>query len=89
MKITPILDRILVRYIEPKSQSRIILIQSKEQKDAEGLAHMGEILSVGSKVKNLKAGDKVMWEHWVGVDMHFPKEKVFMMKQEDIMAVVF
>lgn len=84
MKLKPLFDRILVKRTgETVSKGGIILVAS-DQKES---SLMGTVHAVG-EAKQLKPGDTVIYPRWAGNEVHVETEKFFLMKEEDVEAVV-
>ena len=55
LKIKPLNDQILVQPIE---------IESVFQDGKKTLCLYGDVLSIGKDVKDIKEGDRIIYEHW-------------------------
>ena len=94
MKITPLLDRVVVKEIEQKeteTASGILLPSSAQERPS-----IAQVIAVGeggmvdgNKVKMLlKVGDKVLYNKFAGSEFKLDGETVFILKQDDILAKV-
>lgn len=88
-KIQPLADRVLVRPVaaEEKTISGIIIPDSAKEKPLRG-----EVIAVGNGTKDeamvLKAGDQVLYGKYAGTELEFDGEKLLIMRQSDVLAVV-
>lgn len=88
MKIIPLGERVLVKAIEVETKTKggIVLPDtvSKEQPT------IGEVLAVGEgeKVKNIKAGQKVIYSKYAGTEIKKDGDKFLLLNAEDVLAIV-
>lgn len=88
-KIQPLADRVLVRPVaaEEKTIGGIIIPDSAKEKPLRG-----EVIAVGNGTKDeamvLKAGDQVLYGKYAGTELEFGGEKLLIMRQSDVLAVV-
>ncbi|MBQ0075996.1 MAG: co-chaperone GroES [Bacteroidales bacterium] len=89
MNITPLADRVLVRPVaaETKTASGLIIPDSAKEKPLKG-----EVLAVGQGTKDeqmiLKAGDQVLYGKYAGTEIEVENEKLLIMRQSDVLAIV-
>ncbi len=94
MKITPLQDRVVVKEIEEKQTATaggILLPSSSQEKPS-----LAEVIAVGkggivdgNKVEMLlKVGDKVLYNKFAGNEFKLDGETVYILKQDDILAIV-
>ena len=87
--IKPLADRVLVRPVaaEEKTVGGIIIPDSAKEKPLKG-----EVLAVGHGTKDeqmvLKAGDEVLYGKYAGTELEIDGEKLLIMRQSDVLAVV-
>jgi chaperonin GroES len=81
MKIKPLKDRILVERDEmgEKTESGIILSNNEDK-------HLptGTVLAVGSEVKNVKTGEKVLFSKYAGIDI----DEHFLLSEDEVLGVI-
>ena len=88
-KIQPLADRVLVRPVaaETTTKSGIIIPDNAKEKPLKG-----EVLATGKGTKDeemvLKAGDTVLYGKYAGNEIEIDSEKLLMMRQNDILAIV-
>ena len=88
-KIQPLADRVLVRPVaaEEKTIGGIIIPDSAKEKPLRG-----EVIAVGNGTTDeamvLKAGDQVLYGKYAGTELEFDGEKLLIMRQSDVLAVV-
>lgn len=89
MNIQPLADRVLVRPVaaETKTAAGIIIPDSAKEKPLRG-----EIIAVGQGTKDeqmiLKAGDHVLYGKYSGTEIEINDEKLLIMRQSDVLAVI-
>ena len=88
-KIQPLADRVLVKAAaaEETTVGGIIIPDSAKEKPLRG-----EVLAVGNGTKDeemiLKPGDQVLYGKYAGTEIEVDGEKLLMMRQSDILAIV-
>ncbi len=94
MTVHPIADRVLVKPLEMEDRSKggVIIPDTAKEKP-----QMGEVLAVGpGKIQDngqrlapeVKKGDKVLYTSYAGTEVKVDGEKVLLMRESDILAVV-
>jgi chaperonin GroES len=94
MKIKPLGDRLLIKRLEAKDQTKggIILPDSAQEKPQEA-----EVVAVGSGKRgddgklipmSLKVGDKVLYGKYSGTEITVDGEEYFFVKEDDILGVI-
>ncbi|MCQ2342774.1 MAG: co-chaperone GroES [Paludibacteraceae bacterium] len=89
MKVTPLADRVLVRPVaaETKTAAGIIIPDSAKEKPLKG-----EVIAVGQGTKDeqmiLKAGDTVLYGKYAGTEIEIDNEKLLIMRQSDVLAIL-
>ena len=87
--IKPLADRVLIRPVaaEEKTIGGIIIPDSAKEKPLRG-----EVLAVGNGTKDeqmvLKTGDQVLYGKYAGTEIEIDGEKLIIMRQNDVLAVV-
>ena len=89
MKLKPLEDRVLIRpaAAEEVTLGGIIIPDSAKEKPLKG-----EVIAVGNGTKDeemvLKAGDEVLYGKYAGTEIEFEGDKVLIMRQNEILAVI-
>lgn len=89
MKLKPLADRVIVRptAAEEVTAAGIIIPDSAKEKPQRG-----EVIAVGNGTKDedmiLKEGDKVLYGKYAGTEFDLDGEKVLIMRQNEVLAVV-
>ena len=89
MKLKPLADRVLIKPTpaEETTLSGIIIPDSAKEKPLKG-----EVLAVGEGTKDekmvVKEGDCVLYCKYAGTEIEFEGEKLLIMSQSDLLAVV-
>jgi len=88
-KIQPLADRVLIRPVaaETTTKSGIIIPDNAKEKPLRG-----EVIAVGEGTKDekmvLKKGDTVLYGKYAGTELEFDGEKLLIMKQADVLAIL-
>lgn len=94
MHFRPLHDRVVVRRIEAeeKTAGGVIIPDTAKEKPQEG-----EVVAVGPGVRDtdgkllpleVKAGDRVLFGKWSGMEVKIDGEELLIMKENDILGVV-
>ena len=94
MNFHPLHDRVLVRRVaaEEKTAGGIIIPDTAKEKPQEG-----EVIAVGPGARDesgkvaaldVKAGDRVLFGKWSGIEVKLDGEELLIMKESDIMGVL-
>ncbi len=89
MKIQPLADRVLINPVpaEEVTVAGIIIPDSAKEKPLKG-----QVLAVGGGTKDevmvVKEGDTVLYGKYAGTEIDVKGEKLLIMRQSDILAVV-
>ncbi len=89
MKVKPLADRVLIQptKAEEVTASGIIIPDSAKEKPLKGM-----VLAVGNGTKDedmaLKEGDVVLYGKYAGTEVELDGEKVIIMRQNEVLAVI-
>ena len=89
MKLTPLADRVIIKPApaETKTVGGIIIPDTAKEKPLQG-----EVLAAGQGTKDetmiLKAGDRVLYGKYAGTEVEFDGEKLLIMRQSDVLAII-
>ena len=89
MNIKPLADRVLVKpaAAEEKTVSGIIIPDTAKEKPLKG-----EVIAVGNGTKDeemlVKEGDQVLYGKYAGTEIEVDGEKLLIMRQSDILAIL-
>lgn len=89
MTIKPLADRVLIQptAAEEVTASGIIIPDTAKEKPMRG-----KVIAVGAGTKDdemvLKAGDEVLYGKYAGSEIDLDGEKMLIMRQSEVMAVV-
>jgi chaperonin GroES len=89
MNVKPLADRVLIQPIpaEEVTVAGIIIPDSAKEKPLKGT-----VLAVGPGTKDeamqLKAGDVVLYGKYAGTEVEIDNEKVLIMRQSDVLAIL-
>jgi chaperonin GroES len=88
-QVKPLADRVLIRPVaaETKTSAGIIIPDSAKEKPLQG-----EVIAVGEGTKDevmiLKAGDQVLYGKYAGTEIELDNEKLLIMRQSDVLAII-
>lgn len=84
--IKPIGDKLVVQLdeIEEKTAGGIIIPDEAKDKTTA----FGTVLAVGSKVEQIKEGDRVVFDKFAGTDIKVDGKKCLVMKDFNVMGVL-
>ena len=89
MKLKPLADRVIIQLAaaEEVTVAGIIIPDSAKEKPLKGT-----VLAVGTGTKDeemvLKEGDSVLYGKYAGTEIEFDGEKVLIMRQNEVLAVI-
>ena len=85
MILHPLSDRVVAKKAEPaeKTTSGILLAGHQNEKPAYAIVE-----SVGPDVKNVKAGDKIIFKEYSTTDVKFESQEYLIVREEDILAII-
>jgi len=94
MKFKPLGDRILLKQLEAKEQTKggIVIPDTVKEKPQEG-----EIIAVGEGKKNpegkviplsLKVGDKILYGKYSGTEVVVDSEDYLIIREEDVLGII-
>ena len=87
--VKPLADRVLIKPVaaEEKTLGGIIIPDTAKEKPLKG-----EVLAVGNGTKDeqmvLKQGDQVLYGKYAGTELELDGEKLLIMRQSDVLAVI-
>lgn len=89
MKLQPLADRVL---IQPTEAEEVTMAGIYIPSSAKEKPQRGKVLAVGQGTKDeemvLKAGDTVLYGKYAGTEIENDGEKVLIMRQNEVLAVV-
>ncbi len=83
--IKPLADRIVAvrEEAQTKTASGLYLPDNAKEKPV-----IAKVVAVGSTVKNLKVGDKIVYKEYSTTELKIDKEEYLIIKEEDVLATV-
>jgi len=93
-KIQPLADRVLVKQVEEKEQIKggIIIPDAAKEKSQEATVvavGSGKLTDDGKRVSfEVKVGDKVLISKYGGTEVSVDGEKLVLLREEDIVAII-
>ncbi len=86
MKIKPLKDRVVVRYSEEemeKTAGGIYVPDVAKEKPQKGIVE-----AVGSEVKEVKAGNTVLFDKYSGSKVKLNDTEYLIVKEEDLLGII-
>jgi len=85
MAIKPLGERVLLKQqeSEEKTAGGLYIPDNAKEKPQEA-----EVIAVGEEVKEISAGDKVLYGKYAGTEITHDGETFLIMKSEDVLAVI-
>lgn len=86
MKIKPLKDRIVVKYSEEdveKTAGGLYVPDVAKEKPQKGIVE-----SVGSEVKELKAGNTILFDKYTGSKIKLDGTEYLIIKEEDVLGII-
>jgi len=85
LKLKPLSDKLVLEQVEAetKSAAGIILPSDSQEKPKQA-----RVLAVGSEVKEIKAGDMVLYKSYGPDEVKVDGDEFLIAKEEDILAIV-
>ena len=93
MKLVPLGDRVVLKQLEAEQTTKSGIVLPGQEKEKPQQA---EVIAVGpggvvdgKEVKmEVKTGDKVIYSKYAGTEVKLEDEKIIIVKQSDILAVI-
>jgi chaperonin GroES len=85
VKFKPLKDRVFVSYTEELSKTAggLYIPDSAKEKPQSGM-----IEAVGEEVKQLKVGDKVLFDRYSGSKISIDNTEYLIVKEEDVLGIL-
>ena len=85
VKFKPLKDRVFVSYTEElgKTAGGLFIPDSAKEKPQSG-----KVEAVGDEVKQLKVGDKVLFDRYSGSKINIDNTEYLIVKEEDVLGIL-
>lgn len=85
MKVKPLKERLFVRYSteEEKTSGGLFIPDTAKEKPQKGTVE-----AVGSEVKDVKAGDTVLFDKYSGSKVNIDEVEYLIIKEEEILGII-
>lgn len=85
MNVKPLKERLFVRYFEEeeKTSGGLFIPDTAKEKPQKGIVE-----AVGSEVKDVKVGDKVLFDKYSGSKVNIDEAEYLIIKEEDILGII-
>ncbi|HKN18329.1 MAG TPA: co-chaperone GroES [Dissulfurispiraceae bacterium] len=86
MKIKPLKDRVVIRYSEEQEEKTAGGIYVPDV--AKEKPQKGTVEAVGSEVKEVKAGNQVLFDKYSGSKIKIDNVELLIVKEEDLLGII-
>ena len=86
MKIRPLKDRVVIRYSEEQEEKTAGGIYVPDV--AKEKPQKGTVEAVGSEVKEVKAGNQVLFDKYSGSKIKIDNVEFLIVKEEDLLGII-
>jgi len=86
MKIRPLKDRVVIRYSEEQEEKTAGGIYVPDV--AKEKPQKGTVEAVGSEVKEVKAGNQVLFDKYSGSKIKIDNIEYLIVKEEDLLGII-
>ncbi|HKN19537.1 MAG: co-chaperone GroES [Dissulfurispiraceae bacterium] len=86
MKIRPLKDRVVIRYSEEQEEKTAGGIYVPDV--AKEKPQKGTVEAVGSEVKEVKAGNQVLFDKYSGSKIKIDNLEYLIVKEEDLLGII-
>ncbi|HXW68043.1 MAG TPA: co-chaperone GroES [Dissulfurispiraceae bacterium] len=86
MKIRPLKDRVVIRYSEEQEEKTAGGIYVPDV--AKEKPQKGTVEAVGSEVKEVKAGNQVLFDKYSGSKIKIDNVELLIVKEEDLLGII-
>lgn len=86
MKIKPLKDRVVIKYSEEEAEKTAGGLYVPDV--AKEKPQKGTVEAVGSEVKELKAGNQVLFDKYSGSKIKLNGTEYLIVKEEDVLGVI-
>jgi len=86
MKIKPLKDRVVIRYSEEENEKTAGGIYVPDV--AKEKPQKGTVDAVGSEVKEVKAGNQVLFDKYSGSKIKIDNIEYLIVKEEDLLGII-
>ena len=85
MNVKPLKDRLFVRYSEEeeKTPGGLYIPDTAKEKPQRG-----EVQAIGSEVKDIKVGDKILFDKYSGSKITIDDVEYLIIKEEDVLGII-
>ena len=85
MQLQPLADRLVAKPLEAQEKTTTGFYVPDSAKEKP---QMAEVVSVGKEVKEIKAGDHIVYSQYKPDTVKIDNQEMMIMKEEDVLAVV-
>ena len=86
MIIKPLGERVLIKQTEQEEVTKSGIVWPGTASKEKPI--IGEVLAVGSKIEEVKVGDKVIFEKYSGTEVKDGEESYLILEKDNVLAIV-
>ena len=86
MIIKPLGERVLIKQTEQEEVTKSGMVLPGTASKEKPI--IGEVLAVGSKIEEVKVGDKVIFEKYSGTEVKDGEESYLILEKDNVLAIV-
>lgn len=85
MKINPLHDRVVIfpNEVEKTTQSGLLIPDNAKEKPQRGI-----VKAIGTDKMSIKVGDTVLYGRYAGTEIELDGEKLLIMRENEILAII-
>ena len=85
MNVKPLKDRLFVKYSEEdeKTPGGLYIPDTAKEKPQRG-----EVQAIGSEVKDIKVGEKILFDKYSGSKINIDDIEYLIIKEEDVLGII-
>ena len=86
MKIKPLGKRVLIKQVEQEEVTKSGIVLPGTATKEKPIT--GEVLAVGRKIEDIKAGDKIIFEKYSGTEVKDGEETYLILEIDNVLAII-
>ncbi len=86
MKIKPLGKRVLIKQVEQEEVTKSGIVLPGTVTKEKPIT--GEVLAVGRKIEDIKAGDKIIFEKYSGTEVKDGEETYLILEIDNVLAII-
>ena len=86
MKIRPLGERVLIKQTKQEEVTKSGIVLSDTVSKEKPI--IGEVSAIGESIKEIKVGDKVIYEKYAGTEVKDNDETYLLLEEKNVLAIV-